>query len=117
MSIVQLVLNQKEIIKIMKNTIIALAAAGFITFGASAQAGDAAAGKTTFATCVGCHGANAEGGVGPKLAGQSAVDIVSKLNDYKAGKQVGPMTSMMAPMAAGLSDADIANIAAYTASL
>lgn len=102
----------------MKNTIIALAAAGFITFGASAQAGDAAAGKATFAaTCVGCHGANAEGGVGPKLAGQSSADIVSKLNDYKAGKQRGPMTSMMAPMAAGLSDADIANIAAYAASL
>ncbi len=101
----------------MKNTIIALAAAGLVTFGAAAQAGDAAAGKASFATCVGCHGANAEGGVGPKLAGQAAADIVSKLNDYKAGKQVGPMTSMMAPMAAGLSDADVANIAAYTASL
>jgi len=101
----------------MKNTIIALAAAGFVTFGTAAQAGDVDAGKAAFATCVGCHGANAEGGVGAKLAGQAAADIVSKLNDYKAGKQMGPMTSMMAPMAAGLSDADIANIAAYTASL
>ncbi len=101
----------------MKNTIIALAAAGFVTFGTAAQAGDVDAGKAAYATCVGCHGANAEGGVGPKLAGQATADIVSKLNDYKAGKQVGPMTSMMAPMAAGLSDADIANIAAYTASL
>ncbi|MCF6345591.1 MAG: c-type cytochrome [Thiomicrorhabdus sp.] len=101
----------------MKNTIIALATAGLITFGVSAQAGDVDAGKTAFATCVGCHGANAEGGVGPKLAGQASADIVNKLNDYKEGKQVGPMTSMMAPMAAGLSDADIANIAAYTASL
>jgi len=101
----------------MKNTIIALAAAGLVTFGAAAQAGDAAAGKAAYSTCVGCHGANAEGGVGPKLAGQAAADVAQKLHDYKAGKQVGPMTSMMAPMAAGLSEADIANIAAYTASL
>lgn len=101
----------------MKKTIIALAAAGLVTFGAAAQAGDATAGKAAFATCVGCHGSAGEGGVGPKLAGQSAADIAGKLNDYKAGKQVGPMTSMMAPMAAGLSDADVANIAAYVASL
>lgn len=102
----------------MKNTLIALAAAGLVSFGASAQAaGDAAAGATAYATCIGCHGAAGEGGVGPKLAGAPAADTVAKLNKYKAGEQVGPMTSMMAPMAAGLSDADIANIAAYTASL
>ena len=101
----------------MKNTIIALAAAGLMTLGTASQAGDAAAGKATFATCVGCHGASAEGGVGPKLAGQAAADIVKKLNDYKSGKQMGPMTSMMAPMAAGLSDSDVANIAAYVSSL
>ncbi len=39
------------------------------------------------------------------------------LKKYKAGEQVGPMTSMMAPMAAGLSDADIENIAAYVSGL
>ncbi|MCF6298660.1 MAG: c-type cytochrome [Thiomicrorhabdus sp.] len=101
----------------MKNTIIALAAAGLMTLATASQAGDAAAGKAAFATCVGCHGASAEGGVGPKLAGQPAADIVQKLGEYKAGKQRGPMTSMMAPMAAGLSDSDMANIAAYTSSL
>ncbi len=102
----------------MKNTIIALAAAGLVSFGAAAQAaGDATAGQSSFATCIGCHGMAAEGGVGPKLAGQAAADIVAKLHKYKNGEQMGPMTSMMAPMAAGLSDADIENIAAYTASL
>lgn len=101
----------------MKNTIMALTVAGFVTFGTAAHAGDATAGKASFATCVGCHGSSAEGGVGPKLAGQPAADIVKKLGDYKAGKQMGPMTSMMAPMAAGLSDSDMANIAAYTSSL
>ena len=101
----------------MKNTMIALATVGLISFGSAAQAGDVAAGQGAYATCVGCHGAAGEGGVGPKLAGASAADTAAKLRAYKAGEQVGPMTSMMAPMAAGLSDADIENIAAYTASL
>lgn len=96
---------------------IALATAGLISFGSAATAGDATAGQAAYATCVGCHGAAGEGGVGPKLAGQSAADVAAKLNAYKAGEQVGPMTSMMAPMAAGLSDSDIANIAAYTAAM
>ena len=87
----------------MKNTLIALAAAGLVSFGAAAQAGDATAA--------------AEGGLGPKLSGQAPADVVAKLKAYKAGEQVGPMTSMMAPMAAGLSDADMENIAAYVASL
>ncbi len=101
----------------MKNTIIALAAAGIVSFGAAAQAADASAGQSAYATCIGCHGAAGEGGVGPKLAGNDAADVIAKLNAYKNGEQVGPMTSMMAPMAAGLSDADIENIAAYTSSL
>jgi len=102
----------------MKKMIIALATAGMVSFGASAFAADAAAGKAVYGnTCVGCHGANGEGGVGPKLAGQSAKDIADKLHKYKAGEQIGPMTSMMAPMAQGLSDADIENIAAYIATL
>ena len=102
----------------MKKLLLAVTATSLISFGASAYAGgDATAGQSAYSTCVGCHGAAGEGGVGPKLAGQSAADIADKLKKYKAGEQVGPMTSMMAPMAAGLSDADIANIAAYTSSL
>ncbi len=101
----------------MKKLLIAMSATALISFGAAANAGDASAGQAAFATCVGCHGANAEGGVGPKLAGQSADAIKEKLHKYKAGEQMGPMTSMMAPMAAGLSDADIENIAAYVSTL
>lgn len=102
----------------MKKLFVALATTGLLTFGAAAQAGgDATAGQAAYSTCVGCHGAAGEGGVGPKLAGQSADDIKTKLHKYKAGEQMGPMTSMMAPMAAGLSDADIENIAAYVATM
>ncbi|WP_321276732.1 c-type cytochrome [Thiomicrorhabdus indica] len=101
----------------MKKTMIALAAAGLVSFGAAAQAGDAGAGQAAYATCAGCHGGAGEGGVGPKLAGQDPAKVVELLQKYKAGEQVGPMTSMMAPMAAGLSDADMENIAAYVAGL
>ncbi|GKT11339.1 MAG: cytochrome c [Thiomicrorhabdus sp.] len=100
----------------MKKVIIAVLATAALSTQAFA-AGDAAAGKAKFGMCVTCHGAAGEGGVGPKLAGQAASDIVSKLTDYKAGKQRGPMTSMMAPMAAGLTDADVQNVAAYVSSL
>jgi len=101
----------------MKKTVMALVAAGMVSFGAAAQAGDAGAGQAAFGTCMGCHGAAGEGGVGPKLAGADPAHTVSMLQKYKAGEQVGPMTSMMAPMAAGLSDADMENIAAYVAGL
>ncbi|MFZ5466141.1 MAG: c-type cytochrome [Pseudomonadota bacterium] len=83
---------------------------------AVAAAGDAAAGAAKYATCAACHGANGEGsGAFPKLAGLSASDAEGKLKKYRAGEQVGPMTSMMAPNAASLSDADIANLAAHIA--
>lgn len=85
---------------------------------ANVIAGDIEAGKSTFeGTCVGCHGMKGEGGVGPVLNSQKAVDIADKLNKYKNGEQIGPLTSMMAPMAAGLSESDINNIATYMESL
>lgn len=74
-------------------------------------------GQQVYATCAGCHGAQAEGGIGPKLAGQEVADIVDKLKRYKAGEQVGPLTGMMAPMATPLSDAEMQAVAEYTSSL
>lgn len=74
-------------------------------------------GQSAYATCIGCHGANAEGGVGPRLNDQTTADIVTKLEQYKAGEQVGPMTGMMAPMATGLSTAEMEAIAEYVVTL
>ncbi|CAN8139085.1 Cytochrome c domain-containing protein [uncultured Thiomicrorhabdus sp.] len=82
---------------------------------AAATAG--VSGEKVYATCIGCHGAAGEGGVGPKLAGQEVTAIVDKLQRYKAGEQVGPMTGMMAPMASGLSDDDMQAVAEYVNSL
>lgn len=67
--------------------------------------------------CAGCHGKNGEGqGIFPKVAGQSAQVLAAKLRDYKAGKQMGEQTAMMAPNAQNLSEEDIDALAAYMAS-
>lgn len=74
-------------------------------------------GLQTYAGCVACHGANGEGGVGPKLAGQSAVDIADKLLAYKNGETLGAQSALMWSQAAQLSQQDIDNLAAFVESL
>lgn len=79
-------------------------------------AGNAGEGKKKAATCAACHGGD---GVSlnpmyPSLAGQKDAYIVKQLKAFKAGDRKDPT---MSPMAAGLSDADIDNLAAYFASL
>lgn len=103
----------------MKTPLIALFSISLMTMATTTMAeGDPIAGKDKFkSTCVTCHGSNAEGMVGPKLAGQPAEDIVRKLTEYRAGKERGPMTFMMAPMAQGLTETEVHNVAAYVSSL
>jgi cytochrome c len=98
----------------MKSLVLA-AAVAFVSV--SAQAQDAAAGKTKYTTCAACHGAQGQGGAGPKLAGQPAAAIEKKLTTYKNKGQVGAQSQLMWGMAAGLTPADIKNIAAYTATM
>ncbi len=78
-------------------------------------AGNVAAGKTKSATCVACHSADGNSMVPtfPKLAGQHAEYIAKQLADFKSGARTDPT---MAPMAAPLSEQDIADLAAYFAS-
>ena len=84
---------------------------------ATVQAQDAAAGKAKYAMCIACHGAQGQGGVGPKLQGQKSEAVVKKLTAYKNKQQVGPQSALMWGMAGGLTPADINNIAAYTATM
>ena len=84
---------------------------------ALAAASPEALGEKYFGGCVACHGGKAEGGIGPKLAGQSADDIVGKLSAYRSGEQRGAQSAMMWPVAKPMSDDDIKNIAAYVSSL
>jgi len=79
-------------------------------------AADPAAGKTKAAACAGCHGTNGKAiqAEYPNLAGQGAAYIVKQLQDYKSGAREN---ALMMPMASGLSDDDMADIAAYFESL
>jgi len=83
--------------------------------GAAQAAGDAAAGQSKAASCGMCHGASGQGtSMGPKLAGEDPAKFIRQMNDYKAGKGDN---AMMKAQAGPLSDDDIANLAAYYASL
>ncbi len=69
------------------------------------------------ANCLSCHGASGQGmGPFPKLAGQSADEIATKLRDYRAGKTVGAQTATMVPFAKALSEAEVDAVARYIAS-
>ena len=70
-------------------------------------------GKRLYPVCAACHGGKGEGGIGPALAGQTSDDIIAKLAAYKAGETIGAQSALMWGQAAGLSEEDIANLAAY----
>jgi cytochrome c553 len=80
--------------------------------------GDIAAGKTKSTICAACHGNDGNGvealQMQPKLAGQHAEYTDKQLHEYKSGAR---NNAIMAPMAANLSDEDIADLAVYYASL
>ena len=90
-----------------------LALAGAVSL---AQAQDVAAGKTKAAMCIGCHGIQGyqasfpEIHKVPMISGQGAKSIVSSLNAYKKGERKHPT---MRGIAGSLSDADMADLAAY----
>jgi cytochrome c553 len=75
--------------------------------------GDAAAGQAKAAACAACHGAdgNSSNPEWPKIAGQHASYLTKQLADYKAGE--GRSNPLMMGMVAGLSDQDIADLAAW----
>lgn len=76
--------------------------------------GNAEAGATKAAVCAACHGpgGNSANPEWPKLAGQHAAYVVQQLKMFKSGERKNPV---MAPQAAGLSDQDMKDLAAYFA--
>lgn len=100
----------------MKLTVIAAAILLAGTFG-TAIAGDAAAGKVKFAVCAGCHGPTGAGNEAlkyPKLAGRDAAFVAEQLHAFKSGARE---SATMKAMTAALTEADMANLAAYVATL
>src|SRR5690606_3615033 len=76
------------------------------------QSGDIEAGRTKAATCASCHGAdgNSVTSEWPSLAGQHATYIARQLEAYQRGERTDVV---MRPFAQGLSEQDIADLAAY----
>ncbi len=99
----------------MKKWLMTLSMATAMVSSVAVAGGDAAAGKAKSAMCAGCHMAdgNSVNGMWPKLAGQHESYIIKQLQDFKAGDRVDPT---MQPMAAGLSEDDMANLAAFYSS-
>lgn len=74
--------------------------------------GNASAGKTKAAMCAGCHGEDGNSAMPsfPKLAAQHPGYLVKQLQAFKDGSRLAPM---MAPLALGLDDTDMQDIAAF----
>ena len=97
----------------MKNLILGLSV---LLLSGAATAADVDAGKAKAAVCAACHGANGISVIPdyPNLAGQKVKYLQSAIKAYRDGERKNPI---MSPMAAGLTDTDVENIAAYFASL
>lgn len=93
---------------------------GMSLLGSQAMAaGDVAAGQAKAAVCAACHGADGIAVIPgyPHLKGQNEQYIVTSINAYKNKERNGGLAAVMQAQAAMLSDADIANLAAYYSSL
>jgi len=101
-------------------TVAALACSSVVFAQSPAPAGNAQIGSQKVQMCQGCHGipgwrtAYPEVYRVPKIAGQHQAYLVKALQEYKSGSRTHPS---MHAIASSLSDADMANIAAYYAQL
>ncbi len=83
----------------------------------SGNAADIAAGKAkVIAICAECHGLNGISVIAnfPNLAGQKELYLLAQLKAFKAGKRKSLEMNLIVKK---VSDTDIANVAAYFASL
>ena len=72
------------------------------------------------AACTSCHGAEGNApidGMYPKLGGQYADYLAHSLQGYRGGTRAGATADVMAAQAKNLSDQQIADLAAYYASV
>ena len=99
----------------MKTGVLLTVAALCFTGAGQVRAQDSAAGEALYQdVCRNCHGPSGQGLASfPRLTGLGAEQIVSRLGQYRAGERVGPNSALMRPIAADLSDEDMANLAAY----
>jgi cytochrome c553 len=82
----------------------------------SLAAGDLKAGRKKALECQTCHGLDGVSKLpeAPNLSGQVETYLVKALNDYRSGARTNEMMSLVAPT---LSDGDVADLAAWYASI
>ena len=82
-------------------------------------AGEVDIGKVGATVCAGCHGMDGKSGVPglPNLAGQDKTYLKNQLMNFRSKSRTGGQSAIKYGMAAGLSDKDINNLAAYFSSL
>jgi cytochrome c553 len=103
-------------IKLLTSVLMVFVASATSLAYAEDAAGDAKAGETKIAMCIGCHGIKGyqasfpEVYKVPKISGQSAAYIVSALTAYQKGERKHPT---MRSVATSLTAKDMADIAAY----
>ncbi len=74
-------------------------------------------GNSKTVACGVCHGADLKGlGPVPGIAGRSPSYLVRQMYDMQQGTRKGNWTELMKPVVSALSEEDMLNIAAYTAS-
>ena len=71
--------------------------------------------RSLWTGCAACHGVDGGGGIGPKLAGQTAEYISGRLTTYKNNGTVGSQSVLMWGQAGMLSDKDIQTIGDFIA--
>lgn len=88
---------------------------GLLASFSAMSAGDVEAGRAKAAVCAACHGQNgySQNPMWPKLAGQHSYYTQKQIQDFQTKKRNDPA---MSPMAMGLSEIDIENLAAFFAS-
>lgn len=113
-------MNSLRVVFCARHLVRLLAAVSLFAMSAPALAdGDVDAGKIKSWTCSGCHGSEAYKNIYPtysvpKLRGQSANYISVALKAYRSGERKHPT---MRAQAGSMTDNDIADVAAYIASL
>ncbi|WP_333606679.1 c-type cytochrome [Arsukibacterium sp.] len=99
----------------LKTGLVLILMASSLTVAAEPQ-GDADAGRVKAASCAACHGADGIAVIPdyPNLAAQQQRYLQLSIRAYRDGER---KHDVMSPMAAGLTEQDIADLAAFYSSL
>lgn len=99
----------------MKKMSLALLVSGCLVMAGPVFAGDAAAGQEISEDCAMCHGDDGWGDEDfPGITGMAEADFIQAMKEYQDGTRE---EKSMRKQVKGLSDDDLANLAAYYATL